>query len=124
MPSALFQNFPRPVKSSVNRKRGAVMYFHVRLQNALKINKRPIFFPKGFYCSQNPVKFRWKHFRLNHLRLKWSVQNPLFIGILLMNKAFCIPCCLGGSRECLFSSTIFGLKNIKLISRNRESFSL
>ena len=35
---------------------------HVRFQNALKINKRPIFLPKGFYCSQNPVKFRWKHF--------------------------------------------------------------
>ena len=38
------------------------MYFHIRFQNALKINKRPIFFPKGFYCSQKPVKFRWKHF--------------------------------------------------------------
>ena len=38
------------------------MYFHIRFQSALKMHKRPIFFPKGFYCTRKPVKFRWKHF--------------------------------------------------------------
>ena len=50
------------VKSSVNRKRGAITYFHVRFQSTLKIHKRPFSSPKGFYCTRKPVKFRWKHF--------------------------------------------------------------
>ena len=57
MPSALFWNFPRPVKSSVNRKRGAVMYFHVRFQNAMKINKRPIFSQKASIVVRTQSSF-------------------------------------------------------------------
>ena len=53
------------------------MYFHVRFQNALKINKRPIFFPKGFYCSQNPVKFRWKHFKYTAKASKLLQKGPV-----------------------------------------------
>ena len=66
------------------------MYFHVRFQNALEINKRPIFFPKGFYCSQNPVKFRWKHFMCipcEDMHFRWST-SPFPLRMCILNEAY------------------------------------
>ena len=51
------QKFPRPVKSSVNRKRGAITYFHVRFQGALNIHKRPFFFQKDSIVLGNRSSF-------------------------------------------------------------------